>query len=200
MTVRAQSNISVLFSGTCFLWLIISVWCKSCNYRAFCLAFFWVSTLQGLHCISLNLSLLSLATNNMKMILKCMLNIGMSLKKYSLIPVLPGVCLIANVSSEIAGFMELFWQANCYEIWKKKLSSLFFPFILGNLVWFFSNMCNKNTSGASGIPAKSMYSSMKEVFTHQVYNFRSSLGELWFLGYNYRNKSMPADFCTSQLY
>ncbi|RMC16049.1 hypothetical protein DUI87_08258 [Hirundo rustica rustica] len=38
----------------------------------------------------------------------------------------------------------------------------------GNLVRFFSNMCNKNTSGASGIPAKSMYSNMKVVFTHQL--------------------------------
>lgn len=70
--------------------------------------------------------MLPLATNNMKVILKYTLKISMSLKKYSLIPVLPGVCLIVSVNSETAKFMELFWQANCYEIGKKALSSFFF--------------------------------------------------------------------------
>lgn len=68
-----------------------------------------------------------LATNNIKLVLKYTLKISMSLKKYRLIPILPGVCLIVSVNSEIAEFMKIFWQANCYEIWKKKNSSFFFP-------------------------------------------------------------------------
>lgn len=71
--------------------------------------------------------MLPLATNNVKVSLKYTLKISMSLKKYGLIHVLPGVCLIASVNSDIVKFMELFWQANCYDIWKKKLSSFFFP-------------------------------------------------------------------------
>lgn len=57
--------------------------------------------------------MLPLATKSMKMILKYTLKMSMCLKKYNLIPVLPGVCLITNVNSEIAKFIELFWQANC---------------------------------------------------------------------------------------
>lgn len=71
--------------------------------------------------------MLPLATNNMKVILKYTLKISMSLKKYSLIHVLPGVCLFASFNSDIVKFMELFWQANFYAICKNKLSSFFFP-------------------------------------------------------------------------
>lgn len=49
--------------------------------------------------------MLPLATNYMKVILKYTLKISMSLKKYSLIPVFPGVCLIAIVNYETAKFM-----------------------------------------------------------------------------------------------
>lgn len=52
--------------------------------------------------------MLPLATNNVKVSLKYTLKISMSLKKYGLIRVLPGVCLIASVNSDIVKFMELF--------------------------------------------------------------------------------------------